>query len=249
MAIERRDIVAESHNYAIQRNYKFESHDKDGNFLGITEDEWKEKIRDEWTCDKLKANYVVFIFHDKDIDEHGNIKELHVHGCVNFANSIPESNARKLTGCSSDKNCKIIKKKASAYRYLLHITEKAIKEHKHIYGEECLEYSIANGKKCEYKRLIQISEKEEDEKNGEKLIKRTIQNIMNGMYGDGNPWNFNPLLQICANQQLAMLIAQKATYRRAIQNAIEVKSTQYIALQNGNINVGEEENSDEGDDS
>ena len=46
-----------------------------------------------------------------------------------------------------------------------------------------------------------------------------------------------------------MLIAQKATYRRAIQNAIEVKSTQYIALQNGNINVGEEENSDEGDDS
>ena len=39
-------MAKESHNYSVQRNYKFESHDADGNFLGITEDEWKEKIRE-----------------------------------------------------------------------------------------------------------------------------------------------------------------------------------------------------------
>ena len=242
-------ISKESHNYSVQRNYKFESHDADGNFLGITEDEWKEKIRDEWTCDKLKANYIVFIFHDKDIDEHGNIKELHVHGCINFIDSIPASNARKLSGCSSDKNCKIISNKSSAYRYLLHITEKAIRDKKHIYDEDCLEYSIATGKTFDFKAIIKKSEQDEEDKNSAKLIKQTIIHIMNGAYGDGNPWNFNPMLAICANQQLAMLIAQKPTYRRAIENAIEVKKTQYYALTDARYNNVKGEDNDDDDDS
>lgn len=221
--------MAESHNYTVQRNFKYETA-QNGKYPNLTEDEWKKRIMEEWTYDKLKANYIVYIFHDRDVDDNGLLKELHVHGCINFVDSIALSNASKLAGCSSEKNCKAISKKSNAYRYLLHITEQAIKQRKHLYDEDYLIYSIAPTKKCEYKKLIQMSEKDEDEKDKEKLIKKVIADIMNGMYGDGNPFNFNPMLQICANRQVAMIIAEKASYRRAIENAIEIKSIQYSAL-------------------
>lgn len=226
--------MTESHNYTIQRNYKYESYDENGNFLGITEDEWKDKIRDEWTCDNLKANYVVYIFHDKDIDEHGAKKDLHVHGCVNFKNSISKSNAVLLSGCSTEKNCSIISKKANAYRYLLHITDSAIKAKKHIYDEDCLELSIDKGKTFDYKKAIQNSEKEDDEKHGEKLIQQTIDNIVNGVYGDGNPFGMNPMLKICENKELLRLMSRKNSYRRQIENAIELKTIEYNSRSRAN---------------
>lgn len=227
--------MAETHNYTIQRNYKYESHDEDGNFNGLTKDEWKERIREEWTCDKLKANYVVFIFHDKDVDENGIPKELHVHGCVNFKDSIPLSNAILLTKCSSEKNCEPIgRKKSQAYRYLLHITEKAIKDKKHIYGEDCLEYSVAKNVDFDYKKIIRSSETEETEKEDKTVLQRIIEAIRQGGYGDGSPaselkseiYN-NLLLDDTANR----LMSAKPSNRRAIENAIELKKETYLVIQ------------------
>lgn len=227
--------MAETHNYTIQRNYKYESHDKDGNFNGLTEDEWKNRIREEWTCDRLKANYVVFIFHDKDVDENGIPKELHVHGCVNFENSIPQSNARKLAGCSSDKNCAPIgRKKSQAYRYLLHITEKAIKDKKYIYGEECLECSVAKGKTFDYKKNIQASETEENEKDDRKLLQRIIENIRQGAYGDGSSSQANIQViyeNLLLDDDANRLMSIKPSNKRAIENAIEIKTETYTLMQ------------------
>ena len=230
--------MADSRNYSMQRNYKYESHDKDGNFNGLTEDEWKNRIREEWTCDRLKANYVVFIFHDSDTDENGILKELHVHGCANFTEAIPLSNAIKLSGCSSDKNCKQIgRKKAQAYRYLLHITEKAIKDKKYIYGEERLECSVAKGETFDYKKIIQASETEENEKDDRKLLQRIIENIRQGVYGDGSIANgeahkiYNNLLM---DDDANRLMSIKPSNKRAIENAIEIKKETYVLMQRKN---------------
>lgn len=228
--------MADSHNYSMQRNYKYESHDKNGNFNGLTEDEWKNRIREEWTCDRLKAKSVVFVFHDSDTDENGILKELHAHGCVNFKEAIPLSNAIKLSGCSSDKNCEQIgrAKKAQAYRYLLHITEKAIKDKKYIYGEERLEYSIAKGEKFDFKKTIQASETEEGEKDDRKMLQQIIENIRQGVYGDGstaygeaNKIYNNLLMDDNANR----LMSIKPSNKRAIENAIEIKKETYLLMQ------------------
>ena len=69
-------MVERTRNYTAQRNYKYDSHDKDNNFNGLTEEAWKKQILAEWSCDKLKANHVTIIFHDKDKDENGIQKEL-----------------------------------------------------------------------------------------------------------------------------------------------------------------------------
>lgn len=228
--------MPDTHNYAIQRNYKYESHDKNGNFNGLTEEEWKQRIREEWTSDRLKANYVVFIFHDKDIDENGINKELHVHGCVNFENAIPQSNAQKLTGCSSNQNCAPIgKKKSQAYRYLLHITDKAIKEKKYIYGEDCLECSVANGKTFDYKKSIQQSEDDENKKDDQQLLDSIIRQIRGGAYGDGSPTVigtdtiYNRLL---LDEDANRLMSAKPANKKAIENAITVKQETYRAKLN-----------------
>ena len=126
-----------SRNYTAQRNYYYESHDADGNWNGLTEDAWKQMILQDWTCANLKANYVFLIFHDKDPNEDGTgLKPLHVHADINFINTMSQDNAVRITKCSCDKNCTAINDKADSAKYKLHITEKAIKDKKHIYGED-----------------------------------------------------------------------------------------------------------------
>jgi len=222
--------MSDAHNYAIQRSYKYESHDKDGNANGLTREDWKKKVIEEWTCDRLKANHIIFIFHDKDTDDDGNIKELHAHGVVNFENAIPVSNAIKLTGCSSEQNCSQIRgKKSQAYRYLLHITERAIKEKKHIYDEDSLFYSIKKDKICDYKKLIRPSEDEESDRDDKKLLDVVIAQIRAGVYGDGG-FNDNIYEKLLLDEEINRIISKKIVYKKAILNAIEVKSETYFAL-------------------
>ena len=166
-------------NYELQRNYYYDSHDKDGNYNGLTEAEWKEKIRKEWSCEKLKAKLVVLIFHYAN--------NLHVHAIVNFETSISRSNALYLSKCSKIEDCIPIDKKhlSNRYKYLLHIDEKSLKLKKHIYGQNDLEIFAKDNKKFDYHKMIACTdEAEQTEQDEKKLLKKVINDILNGSYGD-----------------------------------------------------------------
>lgn len=182
--------VSKTHNYVMQRNYAYETQHADSKHKGLTEEEWREKILEEWSWRNLKANYVVIIFHDKDKDKDtGEDKGLHAHGIGNFEQSLTQSEALKHSGCSSEDNCRPMKDKVKAYRYHLHITEKAIEDHKHIYSEDELIFSVADGKNFglkEYHKVIcKKNQQSEETKEDKKLIDETIKKILDAYYGDG----------------------------------------------------------------
>ena len=168
--------------YFAQRNYDYDTHDANGNFNGMTEDEWKGLIREQWSVKNLNARHVVLIFHDKDKDENGILKSLHVHAVIYFKDAIPQSDAIKRTGCSCDKNCEEPKEPAKAYGYLLHITEKAIQDGKFIYSEAELEIST-DGSKFNYHKAISKADEEKRAKKSERELKKEVlDNILNGVY-------------------------------------------------------------------
>lgn len=170
--------------YFPQRSYQYDSHDANKNFNGLTESEWKERIREEWTAKNLKAKSVVLIFHDKDVDDHGNPKGLHVHAVIHFKDGVAQSAAIKRLGCTCEENCTEVKNSVGTYKYLLHINEKDILEGKHIYGEECLEIS-ADGTKFDYhKEISKIEQEKREEKDRKKLEKKVINDILTGVYPD-----------------------------------------------------------------
>lgn len=226
-------MTGRSHNYTLQRNYSYDSHDNSQKFNGLTKEEWKKKILDEWSCTKLNANHVVLIFHDKDKDENGIITELHVHACVNFSDSLTHSQAYKRSKCSDPKNCKQIEKKARAYRYLLHITEKAIKDKKHIYSEDELIIEIAPEEKFDYHKEILNTDDEEDSKEQAKKLKQVISLIQQGAYGNGEFIVGGQSIydKLLLDNDINKLISSKPANRRAIENAIEVKKETWIAQQ------------------
>lgn len=203
-------------NYTMQRNYEYDTQNANSKYKGLTEDEWKELILDEWSCDKLNADSVTIIFHDKCNDDNGLPKPLHAHNCTHFKDAITHTEAIKRGGCSSDKNCKAIGKKAQAYKYLLHITEQAIKDKKHIYGEDELIIFVADGKSFDYHKIIQASEEEEDDKDAKKLLKNTINLILQGFYGEERIMS-----KLLLEDEIVQLMAMKPTNKRTIENAIE----------------------------
>lgn len=178
---KEKEKIKETHNYFVKRSYAYDSHDKNGNFNGLTIEEWKNQIRKEWNYENLKANHITRIFHDKD-------EELSAHAIINFENSIPKSNAILLSKCTMEEDCIALytkQQKSTTYRYLLHIDEKSLKAGKHIYGENDLEFSIKPGKKIDYHKMILCVDEEHEEheeQSEKKLLKRVLDNIKNGYY-------------------------------------------------------------------
>lgn len=180
-----------SRNYALQRNYEFDSHDENQQFNGLTIEDWKKQILNDWSPTNLKAKHVTIIFHCEDKEVNGILKSLHAHGITNEKETTSQSSMTKRSKCSCKDNCTSIKEEnlPNAYRYLLHITEKAIQDKKHIYGENELVFLVADGEKFNIddyhsmiaRKVIQT----EDEKKDKKLINDTIKKILDGYYGTG----------------------------------------------------------------
>lgn len=177
-----------SHNYMLERSYYYDSHDENKTFNGLTVDEWKEKILNDWSADSLKSNHVTIIFHDSDKDENGNEKVLHAHACANTVDTISQSAMMKLSKCTCEENCTVIKNKANSYAYLLHVTTQAIADKKHIYGEDCLIFSVADGKSFninDYHNIIAKKKGNDDSKDDKALIDDTLGKILDAQFGDG----------------------------------------------------------------
>lgn len=180
-----------SRNYALQRNYEFDSHDENQQFNGLTIEDWKKQILQDWSATNLKAKHVTIIFHGKDKDANGILKSIHAHAVANEKETMSQSNMMKRSKCSCNDNCTPIKEEhlPSAYRYELHITEKAIQDRKHVYSEDELIFSVADGEsfglKDYHEMIARKVTQTEDEKKDKKLINETVKKILDGYYGTG----------------------------------------------------------------
>jgi len=142
--------IPRSRKFAPQRSYEY-----DRATTNETEAQWKNRMKKEWSAKKLKAKYVVLIFHNQDMDKDGNLIALHVHAIVYFNDSKTWTEAQKALGTSSEKNTNMVKRKvdddtndadvdddddeintswSSCAQYLLHITPQAIIDKKHLYN-------------------------------------------------------------------------------------------------------------------
>lgn len=123
--------------FDVQRNYQYETHDADGNQISdITEAEWREKVVSEI---RSLFNYsdiieVFYIFHDKDINDDGTSKGLHCHEIVTFKDGHTQTSIVKKLFASSIHNCLPCDSYVDSCRYLIHVSESALNEMKHIYS-------------------------------------------------------------------------------------------------------------------
>lgn len=147
---------------ALQVNYKFDTNtEKNPNNVARSVDEWVK-----WRADMFESFYkdnpksvesIAWIVHDKDMqldtandgepitDDNGNpiCKPAHIHAVIEFKkkNRKRLSTIRKYFGITYLDNCKGINLNvtpiALPYRYLIHISEKALSEStKHIYSPD-----------------------------------------------------------------------------------------------------------------
>lgn len=128
----------EYYRFDVQRNYQYETHDKEGNLVSdITESEWVDKVKSEIRGFFDKGVLEAFcIFHDRDINDDGTNKGLHVHMVVYFKHNRSQTSAIKFFGVSSVHNCEHTLSYVDSLRYLIHVSEKALNERKYIYDVE-----------------------------------------------------------------------------------------------------------------
>lgn len=220
------------HNYALQRSYEYDSHDENHNFNGLTVEDWKKQILEDWSADTLKANHVTIIFHTDDKDQQGVLKGLHAHGISNQKEKISQSAMMKRAKCSCMENCTPIKpeNKFKAYRYLLHITEKAIADHKHIYSENELIFSVAEDYDkpfglTEYHNMIDSKAQDSQEtKDEKKLITKVVKDILAGKYDPQSDDDNTPIYdRIIIKDDIANAMAQQPSLYRKVMNAIALQ--------------------------
>lgn len=121
--------------YYIVRNYSFES-DPRGKYPGISENDWVDKLEKFFKdiYDTGVLDYMVYILHDIDIDENGGLAPIHYHVMVRFKESIENADVAKLFEVSRKQNCQNVNNGLGSARYLIHISDSAIREEKVIYG-------------------------------------------------------------------------------------------------------------------
>lgn len=121
--------------YFGMRNYKFETHDKDGNVTdNITEEDWRERITSHFEgISNPVPKELTYIFHDKDVETDGEKKALHVHFVARFENPVSYDTTLEKFGCE-DRNFEKGRSETSALLYLTHTTSDAIKAKKRRYN-------------------------------------------------------------------------------------------------------------------
>lgn len=183
MPSEKKDTESKYTVMAFQVNWKFDTDtEKNPNNVKRTVDEWVK-----WRAEMFDAYYkknknsvvsITWILHDKDIqldtandgepitDEDGNqvCKPAHIHGIIEFSpkNRKRVSSVMKALEVSRVQNIQGINTKqnavASAYRYLMHISETSIGEPtKHIYAFDEV-HTIGD---IDLKRALSIDTREE----------------------------------------------------------------------------------------
>lgn len=137
--------------FFLQRSYYYDTHDENHNVTrNISADEWKEEIKDTWM--NAGCRWGAMIFHDRDVQKDGTLKELHAHSVVNYKDAKSFSSVKAKYGISRDDNVQKVKSIADSARYLVHISESAINEGKTVYSQS--EVIIFGDEPIPFKDLI-----------------------------------------------------------------------------------------------
>lgn len=131
--VEDKEANLRKRNFSLQRNYFFETHDKDKNLTSkMTEEEWKKKVIDEvfFNPGIEQVKRISGIFHDRDIAvvETGELKTLHFHGILEFEHPQRLKNVKEIVNAHS--YFKPTKSIPGSMLYLTHTTPTAILEQK-----------------------------------------------------------------------------------------------------------------------
>lgn len=172
-----------SRKWTVQMSYYYATHDANGNVKSnMTVDDWKAQKKEEFKnmVQSGKCKTIVWIFHENDIDKDGQPKGIHVHVIVFLVNPATQSAMMSLFGVTREQDCEYVKKNAGAFRYLLHITDKAINDGKYIYAYENIEVATTD-KKFELRKEF-IEHKKDKDDDVDKIIETLHKNVMTGKY-------------------------------------------------------------------
>lgn len=139
-------------NFMCQRSYYFETHDENGleKENAETAEVWKSRVRGE--CQSLlsdEQDQLLLIFHDKDVLPDGELKPLHVHFLLMFKNARYQQVIMRESNITRLENCQVVRARSAAARYLIHVTNEALNEGKHIYSPDEVE-----AYNCDFMQLI-----------------------------------------------------------------------------------------------
>ena len=158
--------------YEGTRRYEY---DVQNTYKGMTKDEWRAMIVEEYeaVANKATCEWLLFCFHDKDVDEQGLPKPLHVHFVVKFkAGRTTKAVMDDFCGTNPrTDNCKWVDARKGGYkslaRYMTHHSESAYNARKtwyhhsdvYAYGIEYLELiKSAESKKVNSKDMKDSAE-------------------------------------------------------------------------------------------
>lgn len=151
------------------------AYDVENTYKGMTKDEWRAMIVEEYeaVANKSTCEWLLFCFHDKDVDEQGLPKPLHVHFIVKFKAGRTTS-AVMSDFCGTNPrvdNCKWVDARKGGYkslaRYMTHHSESAYNKRKtwyhhsdvYAYGIDYLELiKSGNAKKADTRDMKDSAE-------------------------------------------------------------------------------------------
>lgn len=180
--LEKRKIKARV--FFFSKHYGYDTHDENGNVVSdISVEEWKENIINK--CKEYSCKELFLIFHDKDKQDDGQAKGVHCHVVITFGNT------KTLGGLCNDfelqtRNVDKVTKDSGAYRYLLHMTDAAMRSKKYIYSiDELMVWKsgvlLQNEEKREfYGDRIRGKEKDITKMNNQEFVESLIRRVYDG---------------------------------------------------------------------
>lgn len=164
-------------------------------YQGISKSEWKKKILQEYKHLE-KTDYSAVIFHDKDKLEDGTDKSLHCHIVFRTNGLQSISNVKKSVMAHNDRrdNFGFAISEGGSLRYLLHLSEEALKDKKHRYDISELNLFINNTEITDiktknewYSEMISkdftsdLTEKQKASLKEEQYLNQIKQDVSNGL--------------------------------------------------------------------
>lgn len=186
--------------FSFQRNKEYDANSENEIFKDISDEDWKKLVIED--IEKADGVEKWLIFHDKDVDENGIEKKLHCHGIIRMkeAKTI-RSIVKKIN--TQARNTKKVRYDSMAYRYLTHISDKALQNEKYVYNIEelmCWEKGKLLDKKdtrALYTKRCKGKEKDESKEtlketkaryknsvNKGKLTKQEVQELLEEEFGE-----------------------------------------------------------------
>lgn len=173
---EEKAVRRKYRDYQIQRNFEYETTTYNEltqekiRDLNADPNEWRQKVTEEIDAifENEKIEYLFYIFHDKDRLSDGSDKGMHVHILVRFESPRYQESVMKLFNASRNKSCEHVRSRFQFARYMLHITEDAINDNKHIYSSD--EIVMLKSETCKFSSIVEfIASKKQSEVEKEEI--------------------------------------------------------------------------------